>query len=208
MLATGSAPGVRARARRGRDSRSPRQRSANPDKQTVQADNGRSAIRSRRRNHEVQFRDIARLSAARVDRAHQAGRRTRLLRMLRSRRDLAQGPVRAVRGCRVDYRAHPLGAQSGAGRVARADLGRAGGRHARRAQRRARRVRHLHRELQPPRAVWHGLDRHEDGVSCQGGAQGDAHLPRRGRVDLRRRVLQLMRDCSPSLDRCKIICRC
>ena len=69
---------------------------------------GRSPPSRPRRSDEVQLRDAARLPARGVAAGDPARRRTRLLRLLRGRRDLAQGPVAAVRRGRRD-RAGPHG---------------------------------------------------------------------------------------------------
>ncbi len=74
----------------------------------------------RRRSDEVQLRDAARLLARGVPGGHPPGRRAGLLRRLRGRRDLAQGPVAAVRRGRRADEADPDGPQRLRGDPARA----------------------------------------------------------------------------------------
>ena len=131
----------------------------------------------RRRTHprrsqanEVQLRHAAGLPAQRVPGVDQEGRRARLLRRVRRRRDLAQGPLAAVRRGRAQTTNIRMG-PSVSGVVLREPTpDRPGRGDARRADRRPRRGRALQRQLRPARAVQHRLGEDEAALPGQGGA--------------------------------------
>ncbi len=106
------------------------------------------------------------LSARRVDRHDQDGRRAGVLRGLLGRRDLAQGPLGPVRGGRRQDRAHPLRPERHPRLPARADADLPAGRDARRAHRRADRARRV--------------DRATSGCCPSTGSTGRARSPCRG----------------------------
>ena len=119
--------------------------------------------------NEVQLRHAAGLSAQRVPGLDQEGRRARVLRRVRRRRDLAQGPLAPVRRGRGADHQHPDGAEHLRRRAPRADPDRPGRGHPGRADQRARRGRHLQRQLRPARAVPHRLGQDEASLPGQGG---------------------------------------
>ena len=99
----------------------------------------------------------------------QEGRRARVPRGVRRRRDLAQGPLAALRRCRGRHLADPDGAERLRRRAARADADRAGRGDARRAHRRPRRGGAVERQLRTARAVQDRLGEDQAALPGQGG---------------------------------------
>ena len=144
-------------------------------------------------DNEVQLRDAPGLSTRGVVAGHQTGRRVGFLRLLRRRRDLAQGPVAALRGRGPGHDEHPLRTEPLRGGPARAHAHRPGRGDARRAHERPRRSGPRIRQLRPAGAVQDRLGAHQAAVPGQGGRPGHPDVARRRGHHLRRRVLQLRR---------------